>query len=234
MTTGTAQERAGASTQTRTGGRGETTPPPEERRRMIATAAYMRAEQRRFVGGDPMADWLAAEAEVNQSLAAQRQEKERAAFERMYKEVRHALEEVREKVSAQTIQDALEKASTVLREAGEYTGDTVSKVTEAVKKDLAITAVRLAPKWEALSGEAAGLFEVWQGRSKAFLGRAATATGDWLQELGSRLERQTYRAGEMTGAGTFECARCGERQALAAPGHLGECLKCQGSEFRRV
>jgi DNA repair exonuclease SbcCD ATPase subunit len=114
---------------------------------MIATAAYMRAEQRRFVGGDPMADWLAAEAEVNQSLAAQRQEKERerAAFERMYKEVRHALEEVRDKVSAQTIQDALEKASAVLREAGEYTGDTVSKVTEAVKKDLAITAVRLAP-----------------------------------------------------------------------------------------
>jgi hypothetical protein len=59
MSTGTAQESAGASTQTRTGGRGETTPPPEERRRMIATAAYMRAERRRFVCGDPVADWLA-------------------------------------------------------------------------------------------------------------------------------------------------------------------------------
>jgi len=201
---------------------------------MIATAAYMRAERRRFVGGDAVADWLAAEAEVNQSLAAQRQEKERAAFERMYKEVRHALEEVREKVSAQTIQDALQKASAVVREAGEYTGETVSKVTEAVKKELAVTAMRLAPKWEALSGEAAGLFEVWQGRSKTFLGRAATATGEWLQQLGGRLESQTYRAGEISGPGTFECTQCAERQVLAEPGHLGQCPKCQGSEFRRV
>jgi phage-related minor tail protein len=207
-------------------------PSAEERQRMIAAAAYLRAEQRGFVGGDPAADWLAAEAEVDQRLAAQKHE--RAALQRMYEEVARALGEVREKVSAQALEDALQKASAVVREAGEYTGETVSKVTEAVKKELAVTAMRLAPKWEALSGEAAGLFEVWQDRSKAFLGRAATATGEWLQQLGGRLESQTYRAGEMSGAGTFECTQCGERQVLGEPGHLGECLKCQGSEFRRV
>jgi len=37
---------------------------PEERRRIIAEAAYYRAEQRRFIGGDPLQDWLEAEAEV--------------------------------------------------------------------------------------------------------------------------------------------------------------------------
>ena len=36
-----------------------------DRYRMIATAAYYRAEQRGFMGGDPVQDWLAAEAEIS-------------------------------------------------------------------------------------------------------------------------------------------------------------------------
>jgi hypothetical protein len=32
---------------------------------MIADAAYFRAEQRGFQGGDPLRDWLQAEAEVD-------------------------------------------------------------------------------------------------------------------------------------------------------------------------
>jgi hypothetical protein len=37
----------------------------EERRRMIAEAAYFRAMQRGFNGGDTLDDWLAAEREIN-------------------------------------------------------------------------------------------------------------------------------------------------------------------------
>ena len=40
----------------------------EERRRMIAEAAYYRAEHRGFVGGDPIEDWLTAEAELEGRL----------------------------------------------------------------------------------------------------------------------------------------------------------------------
>ncbi len=40
----------------------------EQRRGMIAVAAYLRAEQRGFCGGDPTADWLAAEAEIEQHM----------------------------------------------------------------------------------------------------------------------------------------------------------------------
>ncbi|MHB8347779.1 MAG: DUF2934 domain-containing protein [Acidiferrobacterales bacterium] len=36
----------------------------EDRRRMIAEAAYYRAERRGFAGGDPIEDWLTAEAEI--------------------------------------------------------------------------------------------------------------------------------------------------------------------------
>lgn len=41
----------------------------EERRRMIAEAAYLKAEKRGFVGGDPNEDWLTAEAEINKILS---------------------------------------------------------------------------------------------------------------------------------------------------------------------
>lgn len=208
----------------------------EKRRRKIAAAAYLRAEQRCFMGGDPVADWLAAEAEIDQQLAAQRREKEGelAAFEKMYNEVRRSLEDMRKNVSSDAIKDAIEKASAALWQAGEYTGETISKATEAVKKDLASTAAQLAPKWETFSGEAAGLFEAWRGRSTAFLGRAAQGTGDWLKEIGSRFEHHTYRAGEMTGASAFECTVCGERQVFSQPGRLPTCPKCQNSEFRRA
>ncbi len=37
---------------------------PEERHQMIAEAAYYRAQRRRFLNGDPLQDWLEAEAEV--------------------------------------------------------------------------------------------------------------------------------------------------------------------------
>ena len=42
---------------------------PEERWRMVAEAAYLRAEQRGFSGGNPTDDWLAAEAEIDKILS---------------------------------------------------------------------------------------------------------------------------------------------------------------------
>ncbi len=38
---------------------------PAERHSLIATAAYYRAQQRAFNGGDELSDWLAAEAEID-------------------------------------------------------------------------------------------------------------------------------------------------------------------------
>lgn len=42
----------------------------EERWQMIAEAAYYRAKARDFAAGDEVADWLAAEAEVDARLRA--------------------------------------------------------------------------------------------------------------------------------------------------------------------
>ena len=52
---------------------GRTFPEPmvseEERQSMIAEAAYYRAERRGFQDGNPVEDWLAAEAEIDEGLA---------------------------------------------------------------------------------------------------------------------------------------------------------------------
>ena len=42
----------------------------EERQQMIADAAYYLAEKRGFAGGDPQADWLEAEAQIDARLAS--------------------------------------------------------------------------------------------------------------------------------------------------------------------
>lgn len=43
-------------------------PAPQQRYFMISEAAYYRAERRGFQGGDPVADWLEAEAEIETML----------------------------------------------------------------------------------------------------------------------------------------------------------------------
>ena len=71
-TAGKTQEKKTASTPTKAKAvRKRTAVTPisaEERQRLIAEAAYLRAELRNFVGGDPVQDWLEAEADVNASL----------------------------------------------------------------------------------------------------------------------------------------------------------------------
>lgn len=49
--------------------------PQEERQRMIAEAAYFRAMQRGFSGGDPVDDWLVAEREIDRLLPSSQQQK---------------------------------------------------------------------------------------------------------------------------------------------------------------
>jgi hypothetical protein len=46
-----------------------TTIGPDWHRQMIEEAAYYRAEKRGFGNGDPVADWLAAEAEIDALLS---------------------------------------------------------------------------------------------------------------------------------------------------------------------
>ena len=57
-------------TKTTSTGAKKGTVPPEERQHMITEAAYYRAEQRGFQGGNSEQDWLESEVEIDRSLTA--------------------------------------------------------------------------------------------------------------------------------------------------------------------
>lgn len=209
---------------------------PEQRWRMIAEAAYYRAERHGF-DGDPVSDWLAAEAEIDRMLGGQASEREReelAAYSRLREEVKRILEEARGTINADTIRQAVDRAGRELRDAGGYAAGTVNRVLDALRKDLASTGEKMGSRAEAASERANDLFEIWKDRGSSFLAQTAKAVSDWLEGVGGKLERRTYRAGEMTYGGVLECTACGERLELDQPAHLPECPKCGGSEFRRI
>lgn len=208
---------------------------PEERQRMIAEAAYLRAAQRGFQGGDPLADWLAAEAEINRALPRPQQQKEELAlYQRLRAEVQDRFNEIRTGVNAEVIRDAVERAISSVRQAGGQTADTINRVADSLRKDIASSAESMGPRWESFSERSADVFAVWRDRGSVFLARAAGAVSEWLQQIGQRLERPTYAVGEMAAAGGFECTNCGEQVVLATPGHLPPCAKCRGMKYRRT
>jgi hypothetical protein len=208
---------------------------PEERRRLIEQAAYFRAQQRGFNGGDPREDWLAAEREINRMLPnPQQQKQELAAYQKLRDGVGKILGEAKETLNAETIRQALAQAVAQLKQVGEHTADTIDKVAATVERDMVNAAQKIGTRWEAYSEKTADLFQVWRDRSKQFLTDATAALGDWLQQSSEKLRHQTYHSGEMAASGTLECTACGERFVLETPSHLPACSKCRKTEFRRV
>ena len=164
----------------------------------------------------------------------QAREEEVAAYEKLRQHVKEALANMRQKVNAETVQQAVDAGAEKLKAAGTYTSAAVTKAVAALKKDMAITAERLGPRWEAFSEKSADLFSVWRDRGSVFLGQAATSLGAWLEKVGHKLEHQAYTAGEITHGGAFECRSCHARIELPRAGHIPPCPSCQGATFTRV
>jgi hypothetical protein len=208
---------------------------PQERHRMVAEAAYFRALNRGFEGGDPIDDWLVAEREINRILPGARQQKrELAAYEQLRQAVARILAESRSTLSADNLRSALEQAKTQLKQIGDDTADTIDRVAAIVEKDMVGAAQRIGSKAEAFSDKTADLFQVWRDRSQQFLSTATNALGVWLQQAGTRLKPPVYHAGEISAAGTLECTACHEHLRLETPAHVPRCPKCGGMEFRRI
>ena len=208
---------------------------PERRRRLIAEAAYFRAERRGFTGGDPLDDWLQAEAEIDRMAPRpnHQQQNELAAYRKLRDKVEEQLRAMHKSVNAQTLKDALDTATDELKELRHYTAATVNRVANALKKDMASTARTLGPKWERYSERATGVYEVWRGRSREFLEHANAAVGDWVKKTRAKWKHPVYQAGEMTEGGTFICRQCGAKHTLPEPSHLQPCASCGATEFDR-
>ena len=132
-----------------------------ERRRMIAEAAYFRAEKRGF-SGDPVADWIEAEAEIDRELRAadnglliERIEEGLAAATKRLATVRKKASGLaaetrtelgRDVERLRELRDTLRVKVKELRERGEHTGQKAFRQAEKTWDELSETLQRLATK----------------------------------------------------------------------------------------
>jgi hypothetical protein len=131
---------------------------------MIEEAAYFRAQQRGFAGGDPMRDWLDAEAEID-SMLAQRStprpgpielfEAQLRAFDtdlqRLKAKAREAGVDLRAQVERevqrlQPVRTAAEEKLSELRERSSHAVDEVLKRVNAAREEMANTLQRLSER----------------------------------------------------------------------------------------
>lgn len=137
----------------------------EERHNMIAETAFFKYKQRGYPS-DPVKDWLEAETELDEALAAfcrtAEQDQEISAYRRVRLEVRRILEKAEETVNAETIAQALAKVKTELRQLGEYFPATIDRAAKTVKDELSGTIDKLGHNWETFRIKQSELLAGWK------------------------------------------------------------------------
>jgi hypothetical protein len=226
------------STKGSSGNRG-TQPSPqtseEERQRLIAESAYYRAMMRGFQNGNPADDWLAAEREINRLLPSPAQQKrELAAYQKLRADVQKLLTDTKDTLNVDTFRQAIDEARTRIKQAGEHTVESIDKAIASIEKEMIGASQHMGARLDNLSGRSADLFYIWRDRSGRFLADAGRALSDWVQDISTRLEQQTYRTGDIAASGELECMACGGHLRLETPAHVPLCPKCRKTEFRRI
>jgi len=183
-------------------------------------------------------------------------DEELVAFEKMQQRVSKNLGELYDRINEETISQAIDKATTELKEAGEHSSEAISKASAALKKDIASTTEHLKPKMDGVTGGAKKQFDHWldkggalwhdisqetghvyefsRDKGMAFLTNIAKGLSEWSQSLGEKLDTSLqYKTGEITHGGEFVCANCESKIHLKQPGRIPPCPKCSKTEFRR-
>ena len=154
-----------------------------EKNSMIAEAAFLRSRKRDYPG-DPLADWLAAEAEIEEALAAccqsENQDYEFSAYQRIGAELRRALEKAEESVNANTIGQALEKVTGQFRQMGELVPDAIDKASKSVKQEIAGTLGKLGYNWDNFRIKHSELLANWKDKGAHAINRTTKSFHDWI------------------------------------------------------
>jgi hypothetical protein len=157
----------------------------EQRHRMIETAAYYRAEKRGFSDGDPVKDWIEAERDIDVSFQppqdADLGSQESAAYRRLRAEFKKILAGAQEKINADTIRQAFDRAVRELKELGEFVPETVDRAGKRLKQEVAAAVEKMGPRWDAFSAKSHGLFEIWKDKGSHFVNQAHTALNAWVR-----------------------------------------------------
>jgi len=184
-------------------------------------------------------------------------DEELAVYEKMRLRVSKIFGELHDKINGEAISQAIDKATTELKEAGGHSNEVIGKASAALKKDIASTTEHLKPKlnevtveakeqfdnwldkggalWHDIAQEAEHVYELSRDKGGAFLVNVTKGLSEWSQTLGEKLDTSLkYKTGEISHGGKFICTNCNGKIHLKHPGRIPPCPKCTKTEFRRT
>jgi hypothetical protein len=193
------------------------------------------------------------ESEKKQDKAT---DEELATYEKMRQRVSKTLGELHDKINGESISQAINKATSEMKEVGGHSMEAITRASAALKKDIASTTEHIKPRvdnvtegtkkqfddwldkggalWREIAREAEHVYEFSRDKGVAFLADIAKGLGDWSQSLGDKLDTSLqYKTGEITHGGEFICTNCESRIHLKQPGRIPPCPKCAKTEFHR-
>ena len=161
----------------------------EEKQRMVAEAAFLESEKREGPA-DPVADWLSAEAQINDALDASCRsapsQEESSAYRRMRAELHRMLEKAGENVNADTVKSALARTASDLRQVGEFFPETIDRVSSSITKEINETVEKLGYNWQNFRIRQNDLFAHWKERSGERLNRTTRSFNRWIDRWRSK------------------------------------------------
>lgn len=179
-------------------------------------------------------------------------EEELAAYDKFRQKVSKILAEFQEKINAENISQAMDRATSELREMGDHSKEVIAKAQDTFRKDMASsnhyvadiskdakkTLENMLDKggelWRDLAKESEYLVDLSRDKSGGFLANVARAIGEWSLGFGEKLDKTlTYKTGEITHGGEFACLDCEAKIHLKQPGRIPPCPKCRATAFRR-
>ncbi len=184
-------------------------------------------------------------------------DEELAAYEKLRQMVSKTFGKLQDKINGETISQAIDKATSELKEAGGHSMESIGKASDALKKDIASSTEHIKPKvdevteevkkkfdhlsdkggalWHDISQEAERIYELSRDKSGAFLANVAMGLSQWSQTVGENLDSSLkYKTGEITHGGEFICTNCEAKIHFKQPGRIPPCHKCSKTEFRRA
>lgn len=154
------------------------------------------------------------------------------AYERFAEKTKSFFAESREK-TAQTLDEALDRARDYFEKAGELTQEESRQFKEYLQRDLEQTSQNVN-RWSAWVREHSSPSRF----SAGFLELTAQVAegGQGLMEKISSWANNTavYHTGEMAAPGIFQCRNCEKELHFNDAGQLPPCPKCHKTEYRRV
>jgi len=161
----------------------------EVKHSMIAEAAFLRSEKRDYPG-DPVADWLRAEADIEDAVAvycrSPNQEQENSAYQRIRTEVQQILEKAEETVNAETIRQALEKVTGQFRQLEGFVPSAIDRASKTVKQEIADTIEKLGYNWDNFRIKQSELLVNWKDKGAQTIDRTTKSMYDWLRRWRSK------------------------------------------------